>query len=78
MKREVRINVTEPREIDYVVRYRLFTANGTLFIRDFDSVGELYNHVSWLIECGTVVERLRVEEVHGTRYIREIEISEVI
>lgn len=76
MKKNILIQVTEPKDVGAVVRYRLLTANGTLFIRDFDTVDELYNHILWLVECGTMVERLRVEQIHGTKYIREIEVVE--
>ena len=78
MNKDIQIKVTEMKEAGPTVRYRLLTANGTMFIRDIDTVDDLYNHVLWLVECGTMVERLMIEEVHGTRYIREIKVSEVV
>lgn len=78
MREDVQIKVSEPDAVGDVSRYRLLTANGMLFIRSFNTIDELYSHVRWLIECGVMAERLRIEEVRGTMYIREIEISKVI
>lgn len=78
MNNSVRIKVSMPEPVGVVVRYRLMTANGTLTIRDFESIDEVYDHIRWLVECGTMVERLRVEEVHGTKYVRNIEISRLL
>lgn len=77
MKSTYQVKVSVPEPVGAVVRYRLLTANGTLAIRDFDSIDEVYDHIRWLIETGTLIERLRVEEVHGTKYVRNIEISRV-
>lgn len=78
MKRSIRIKISEPEEVGAVVRYRLLTANGTLSIRDFDTIDGVYDHVLWLAQCGTKLERLRVEEIHGIKYVRKIEISEIL
>lgn len=77
MKSTYHVTVTMLEPVGPVVRYRLLTDNGLLVIRDLDSIDEVYNHIRWLVETGTLVERLRVEEIHGTKYVRNIEISEI-
>ena len=75
MNNSVCVRVSMPEPVGVVVRYRLMTANGALTIRDFDSIDDVYDHIRWLVDNGTMIERLRVEEVHGTKYVRNIEIS---
>ena len=77
MKSMYQVKVSMPEPVGFVVRYRLLTANGTLAIRDFDSVDEVYDHIRWLVETGTLIERLRVEEVPGTKYVRNVKISRI-
>ena len=78
MKEGVRIKMMEPKEVGAAVRYRLLTGNGTLSIRDFDTIDEVYDHIMWLVECGVVIDRLRVEQLCGTKYVREVEISKML